>query len=124
MEIFNLIRGHFALLVDQPMQTPTQGKRFHIESVNMKEGDWQMLLRISTGKTAKVYISDILRIYTFLVSSNRPVTQSEIDAFVKSDCLTQGTGSYIIPLLETFSDIEIEKEPKLTIRFVTLREQP
>jgi len=117
MEIFNMIRGHFALLVNKPMMTPAQGKEFSIDSVSTKEGDWQIVLNISTGKQAKVYISDILRIYTFIVSSNRLLTQAEIDGFVESNCVSKGITSYAIPLIATFSDIEVSKEQKLMIRF-------
>lgn len=104
------------------MKTPGQGKEFSIDRVSTKEGDWQIVLNISTGNQAKVYVSDILRVYTFIVSSNRPLTQSEIDEFVKSNCLSKAITSYVIPLIETFSDIEVSTEPKLTIRFIPLRE--
>ncbi len=40
MEIFNMVRGHFALLINKPFKTPVQGKEFSIESVSIKEGDW------------------------------------------------------------------------------------
>jgi hypothetical protein len=69
MEIFNLIRGHFALLIDKPMTTPAQEKPFAIESVGTKEEDWQIVLKVSTGNTDKVYISDLLRVYAFVVSN-------------------------------------------------------
>lgn len=36
MEIFNLVRGHFALLKDKPMATPAKGNPFHIEDVSQK----------------------------------------------------------------------------------------
>jgi hypothetical protein len=49
MEIFNMVRGHFALLIDRPMATLVQGRKFHITSVSTKEGDWQIVLMISTG---------------------------------------------------------------------------
>jgi len=117
MEIFNLVRGHFALLIDKPIETPAQLKPFVIKSVSTKEGDWQIVLNISTGNTEKVYISDILRVYTFIVSSTRPLTQAEVDKFAEKNCIAKRT-SYIIPLLATFADIEIKNEPKLTIRFI------
>jgi hypothetical protein len=122
MEIFNMIRGHFALLIGKTMMTPIQGKEFCIERVNTKEGDWQIVLNVSSGKQAKVYISDILRVYTFIVSSNRPLTRVEVNRFVESNCLSKAITSYVIPLIATFSDIEVCKEPKLTIRFIPLRE--
>jgi hypothetical protein len=123
MEIFNLIRGHFALLIDKPMTTPAQEKPFVITSVGTKEGDWQIVLNISTGNTDKVYISDLLRVYAFIVSNSpNALSQAQIDKFIKKNCVTHRT-SYVIPLLGTFSDIEIKKEPKLTIRFIPPREQ-
>jgi hypothetical protein len=122
MEIFNMIRGHFALLINKPLTTPAQGKEFHIESVSTKEGDWQIVLNISTGKQAKVYISDILRVYTYVVSSNRPLTQAEIDVFVGNECLSKAITSYVIPLIATFSDIEVSQDPKWSIRFIPLKE--
>jgi hypothetical protein len=122
MEIFSMIRGHFALLLNKSMTTPVQGKEFRIENVSTKEGEWQIVLKISTGKQAKIYISDILRVYTYIVSSNRPLTQSEIADFVESNCISKAITSYVIPLLATFSDIEISKDPKLTISFIPLRE--
>ena len=122
MEIFNMVRGHFALLLNKSFKTPSQGKEFTIQSVNTKEGDWQIVLKISTGKTASIYISDILRVYTFIVSSNRPLRQAEVDHFVQKYCLSKAITSYVIPLIGTFSDIKILKEPELTIRFIPLRE--
>jgi len=117
MQIFNLIRGHFALLIDKPMETPAKSKPFVIKSVSTKEGDWQITLEISTGNAEKIYVSDILRVYTFIVSSNRPLTQAEVDKFAEKNCISKRT-SYVIPLLATFSDIEIKNEPKLTIQFI------
>ena len=122
MEIFNMLRGHFALLINKPMTTPAQGKEFHIESISTEKGDWQIVLNISSGKQAKVYFSDILRVYTFIIDSNHPLTQVEIDNFVESNCLSKAITSYVIPLIATFSDIEVSKEPKLTVRFVQLSE--
>jgi hypothetical protein len=122
MEIFNMVRGHFALLINKPFKTPAQGKEFSIESVSTKEGDWQIVLNISTGKQAYIYISDILRVYTFIVSSNRPITQAQIDDFVKSNCLSRAITSYVLPILSTFSDIEFSQGEKPTIQFVPLRE--
>lgn len=122
MEIFNLVRGHFALLVGKPMKTIAQGKPFSIDSVSTKEGDWQLVLNYSTGTKGGVYISDILRVYTYIVSSNHPLSQVEIDNFVQSQCLSKAITPYVIPLLSTFTDIEVSREPKLTIRFIPLRE--
>lgn len=129
MEIFNMIRGHFALLIDKPFYTPAKGKKFTIESINTKEGDWQLVLKISTGKQAKVYISDILRVYTHLVSANHFLTQTEIENQWNSKpdmnwtgrLITQGSISYILPLISTFSDIEVTTDP-YRIRFIPLRE--
>ena len=89
MQIFNLIRGHFALLIDKPMETPAKSKPFVIKSVSTKEGDWQITLEISTGNAEKIYVSDILRVYTFIVSSNRPLTQAEVDKFAEKNCITK-----------------------------------
>jgi len=122
MEIFNMVRGHFALLIGKTFYTPAQEKEFTIDKVSTKEGDWQIVLKISTGNKAKIYISDILRVYTTIVSSNRPLTQLEVDQFVRDNCLTQGISSYVIPLLATFSDIEVNNDPEFTIRFIPLRE--
>ena len=118
MEIINMIRGHLALLVDKPMTTPVQNKEFCVESV----GDWQIYLNISAGKPTSIYISDILRVYMYIFGDYlKTKTQSEVDKFVKSGaCIGQGITSYVIPLLGTFSDIEITKEPKLTIGFIKL----
>lgn len=124
MEIFNMVRGHFALLLNKPFKTPAQGKEFSKEfsivSVNTQEGDWQLVLKISTGNPAGIYISDILRVYTYIVSSHRPLSQAEIDHYVEKNCVTKGITSYVIPLIGTFSDIKISREPKLTIEFIPL----
>jgi hypothetical protein len=123
MEIFNLIRGHFALLIGKPMNTPAKEKPFIIEAVGTKEGDWQLVLKISTGNLEKVYISDLLRVYAYIVS-NYPnsLSQAQIDKFMKKNCVTQRT-SYVIPLLDTFLDIKIEKEPNFSIRFIPPKDQ-
>jgi len=117
MEIFNLIRGHFALLIDKPLETPAKLKPFVIKSVITKDCYLLFTLEISTGNTEKVYVSDILRIYTFIVSSIHPLSQAEVDKYAEKNCISKRT-SYVIPLLATFSDIEIKSEPKLTIRFI------
>jgi len=44
MEIFNMVRGHFALFIGQPFSTPVQERPFHIEEVSTMEGDWQITL--------------------------------------------------------------------------------
>ena len=121
MEIFNMIRGHFALL-NTPLRTPSQGKEFTVDSDKTKASTWQIVLKLSTGKPARVYVSDILRVYTHIVSSGKQ-TQTQIDNFVQSHCLTNGGASYIIPLIETFSDIRVSKEGKnVTIQFIPLPE--
>lgn len=89
---------------------------------HLKEGDWQITLKISTGKPASVYISDILRVYTFIVDCNRSLTQTEIDQYVKANCISNRITSYVIPLIGTFSDIEISMGSKFAIRFIPLRE--
>ena len=80
------------------------------------------MLRISTGNTAEVYVSDILRIYTTIVSNNRPLTEVEIDQLVKGNCRSRTITPFVIPLIAPFSDIEISKEPKYTIKFISLWE--
>jgi len=117
MEIFNGIRGHFALLIDKPMETPADLKPFVIKSVSTKRGEWQIVLEISTGNTEKVYISDILRVYAFIVDATHPLTQTEVHKYAEKNCLANRT-SYVIPLLATFSDIKIKSEPELTIQFI------
>jgi len=37
MEIFNLIRGHYALLIGEQLSTPAQKKPFVIEKVGTKK---------------------------------------------------------------------------------------
>ena len=121
MEIFNLVRGHFALLINKPMVTPAKGSKFHIQSISTKEGDWQIVLMISTGNKVGIYISDILRVYTFIVSSNRPLLQAEVDKFVRQNCLSTAITPYVIPLIGTFSDIKMSTELPKTIKFVPLQ---
>ena len=121
MEIFNLMREHFALLIDKPLTTPAQEKPFSIKSVGTQEGDWQIVISVSTGNTDKVYLSDLLRVYTFIVTNHpKSLSQAEIDKFMKENCVTRRT-SYVIPVLGTFSDIKIEKESNLKISFIPPR---
>ncbi|MBS1793286.1 MAG: hypothetical protein JSS81_05500 [Acidobacteria bacterium] len=118
MEIYNLIRGHFAVRTGRTYKTPIQNKNFSIDSV----GEWQIVLNLSTGKTANVYMTDILRVYTFIVSSYKDLKFSEVDQFIESNCIRKRAISYILPLIETFSDIQIVRQDELIIRFIQLPE--
>ena len=122
MEILSQLMAHFATLIGKPLATPGQSKPFVIKSESTKEG-WQIVLTVSTGNTEKVYLSDILRVYALVVSSLHPLTQSEVDEYVKKNCVTKRT-SYIIPLLGTFADIEIVEKPKLTLQYRSPNQQP
>lgn len=72
MEIFSMIRGHFALLKNKPMTTPKYRKEFRIESVSAKKGDWQMVLNLSTGNQSKVFFQiysvSILLLFPLIVN--------------------------------------------------------
>ena len=125
MNIFNYVRGHFALQIGNQFRTPAQNKPFKIIDVNETNKGWQIKLKISTGNTHNIYISDILRVYTHVADApvNQALTQAEIDNFVQKQCLTKGIATYVIPLLATFSDIEVVREPKVGVRFIPSTEQ-
>jgi hypothetical protein len=124
MEIFNLIRGHFALLIDKPLYTPTHAREFRIDGLATIESDWFIVLKISTGNKQRIYISDLLRVYTHLLSNAKhpALTQTEITNFMADYCVKSGGSSYVIPLLGTLDDIEVIREPKITIRFILPKE--
>lgn len=127
MNIYNSVRGHFALLIGKQFLTPAQGKPFTITDVISTNKGWQIQLKISTGQSHKIYFSDLLRVYTFILDfyNDKPLSQTQISNYVKKSCLTKGIDSYVIPLLETFSDIEVikDKEPEWGIRFIPPNEQ-
>jgi hypothetical protein len=56
-------------------------------------------------------------IYTFVVSAYRDLTFAEIADYAESNCIRKGTISYVVPLLETFTDIQISKNNELIISF-------
>ena len=113
MEIYNLIRGHFAILTSKTFRTPIHNKDFSIDNV----GEWQIILNLSTGKTANVYLTDILRVYTFVVSADKDLTFAEIADYAEANCIRKGTISYVAPLLATFSDVQISKKDEIIVRF-------
>jgi hypothetical protein len=124
MELFKLIRGHFLQLANQTFRTPADKHPFHVDSEATLGSDWQIVCRISTGNLHGVYISDLLRIYTFLINYARdePRTQAQIQKFVETECVSDQITSYAIPLLATFKDIEVKYSPHFTIRFVPINE--
>jgi hypothetical protein len=98
-------------------------KQFQITDAIATNNGWQILLKISTGNTRSIYISDILNIYTHITYSEKTFSQAQISEFIEKHCLTNGIESYVIPLLETFSDIEVVRKPTFGIRFITPQEQ-
>lgn len=128
MRIFDSIRGHFALLAKRQLETLPEGAPFTIISVVStvpREEDWKVVIKPASGKSNSIYVTDILRVYTWLVSSKggQWATSSEIQDVVNQQCINKKSSSYIMSLLSTFDDVESKKGRDAAIRFVLHREK-
>lgn len=121
MRIFDSIRGHFALLEKHQLETLPKGAPFTI----IEEKDWRVVIEPASGKSNSIYVTDILRVYTWLVSfkGGQWATSSEIRDVVNQQCINKKSSSYIMSLLSTFDDVESKKGRDAAIRFVLHREK-
>ncbi len=124
MRIFESIQGHFALLTGEQLSTLARGSVFTIARVipeNERQKGWIIELAVGKrGNTAAIYVTDLLSVYTWLVSSKWGAwaTTGEVDEFVAKNCVNKYQTSYAMALLNTFDDIETKSGRSAAIRFV------
>lgn len=124
MRLFESIRGHFALMTGDEFRTLSRGSAFSIARVipeNERQKGWIIELTVGKqGNPATIYVTDLLRIYTWLVSSKWGAwaTMQEVDEYAATNCVNQRATSYMLPLLATFDDIETRAGNSAGIRFV------
>ena len=116
MKIFESIRDHFAPLKGHTFSTVAKHPSFKIKrvvSTKWPASQWTIdITYLSSGNTDSIYITDILRVYTCLVSSywdasgSRWATKDDIQACINKHCIKKAQSSCMMALLATFDDIE------------------
>lgn len=129
MRIFDSLQGHLAQLVGRDLQTLSQGKKFTIDRVipeNERQVEW--LIELSVGEKGNkdhVYITDLLRAYTWLVSNHWDswATRKELSAYMDTEFgngkfVSNQNSSYMMAILATFDDVEKKEGRGAEIKFV------
>lgn len=129
MRIYDSIRGHFALLVKRQLKTLSTGAPFvitRVVSMNQRQKDWIVTIKPMSGKKpSSIYISDILRVYTWMVGENNFEWTSlkEIQQLVEKSQINLAQAPYIMALIETFDDVESRAGEDAAIRVMQHREK-
>ncbi len=124
MRIYDSIQGHLAQLVGRDLHTLSQGKKFVVTRVipkHKKQKEWLIELSVGEqGNKQNIYITDILRVYTWLVSEHWEIwtTITDLEEFISANCVSSKNASYMMALLATFDDIEKKEGRGAAIRFV------
>lgn len=125
MRIYDSLQGHLAQLVGRELHTLAQERVFRIERVvpeNEKQVEWLIKLTVgSQGNEQSIYLSDILRVYTWMVSNNwdKWATVTDLEKFISGspDIVSKKNASYMMALLATFDDIECREGQGAAIKF-------
>ena len=129
MRIFDSVRGHFALITKQQFKTLSEGSPFvvtRVVSSVKREGDWSVLVKPLNGKKEiPVYISDILRVYSWMIDNKMDewVTLKDIQDIIKKSKINLVQASYSMALLATFDDIKAREGAKAAIMLVSHRNE-
>ena len=126
MRIYDTIQGHLEQLVGHDLYTLSLGKKFRVERVmpkTQRQVEWLMELAVGEkGNKQHIYITDILRVYTWLVSNywDKWARITDIEKFISShnEFVSKKNASYMMALLATFDDIEHRKGQGAAIKFV------
>ena len=124
MRIFDSIQGHLAQLVGRDLHTLAQEKKFRIERViptSDKQAEWLIELSVGEkGNKGHIYLTDILRVYTWMVAEHwdKWATITELNEFIDKNCINKKQPSYMMAILATFDDIEMREGQRAAIKFV------
>ncbi len=125
MKIFNMIQAHLDQLANHDLYTLAQRKKFKFESVTSlteEQNGWYVSLLVGQyGNTTPLYITDILRVYTWMVSEhwNSWVNITDMSKFIFECCINKQDASYMMSILATFDDIEKKEGRDAAIRFAS-----
>jgi hypothetical protein len=125
MRIYDSLQGHLAQLVGRELHTLAQGKTFKIERVmpeNEKQVEWLIKLSVgSQGSEQSIYMTDILKTYTWMVGSHwdKWATVTDIEKFISDspNIVSKKNASYMMAILATFDDIESREGQDAAIKF-------
>ena len=125
MRIYDALQGHLAQLVGRELHTLAQEKIFIIERVvpeNDKQVEWLIKLAVGEkGNEQSIYLTDILRVYTWVVSINwgKWITVTDMEKFISSsqDIVSKKNASYMMSILATFDDVESRTGQGAAIKF-------
>jgi hypothetical protein len=124
MRIYDSIQGHLAQLVGRDLYTLSEKKKFCIErAVPQNERQVEWLIELSVGEKGNkqhIYLTDILRVYTWLVSEHwdKWAGITELESFISENCITKKHASYMMAVLATFDDIEKREGQGAAIKFM------
>lgn len=129
MRIFDSLRGHFALLIKRKLKTLSEGSPFivtRVVSMAKRQEDWSVIIKPVKGTSENsIYISDILRIYTWIISNKTDqwVTLKDIQNIIDKSGINLTQASYIMALMATFDDIESREGENAAIRLISHRKK-
>jgi hypothetical protein len=128
MRIFDEMRGHFALLTKRQLETLAEQAQFiivRVVSTSSKQSDWTVVIRpVNSKYTNAIYLSDVLRVYTYLLSERWKdwIKLDDIQSVIEKSRINIKQSSYIMALLATFDDVESRKGKDAAIRYIAHRE--
>jgi len=125
MRIYDSLQGHLAQLIGRELHTLAQAKKFKIERVlpkNKKQVEWLIKLAVgSHGNEPSIYLTDILRVYTWMVESywDKWASVTDIKNYIstRKGFVSEKNASYMMAILATFDDIESREGRGAAIKF-------
>jgi hypothetical protein len=129
MRIYDSLQGHLAQLEGHDLHTLSQGKKFVIDRVfpdSKREVEWLIELSVGEkGNIGHVYLTDLLRSYTWLVSNHWEswATRKQLSAFMDDEFesgkfVSNQNSSYMMAILATFDDVEKRDGQEAAVKFV------
>ena len=116
MHLLDLLRGYFAILEGKTYYTIDDRSPFTIVRAIPKTprqyATWLMEIQLESGTAKRIYYSDMLRVYAWLANYGADPWRTLLE-ICKAKLVQIGTGteSYLLPLMETLEDVEIQYDP-------------
>lgn len=116
MHLMNAMRDHFRRLLGTPFETLPEGVPFELVRVDphgQQYATWLVEVKRPDGGMDAIYYSDMLRVYAWLCDQD-PGSRSRSQAEIGAQGLLHigpHSLSYLLPLLETFEDVEVKPSP-------------
>ncbi|MEP7133609.1 MAG: hypothetical protein ABI904_01635 [Chloroflexota bacterium] len=128
MRILDSIRGHFALLANRELHTLSEKAPFvvtRVVSTTKTQSDWTVEIRPLNGKSNLIYISDILKVYAWIMHNKMSgwVTRKDIQGVIEESRINKKQASYILALMATFDDFKPREGNEAAIKYISHKEK-